>query len=172
MGRKSKIIIIKNFLLAVLASLPVLAEIFGCQLLGNGVEGNTTGAVAFTTGREDKVVEVHVEATIKGVTGSHGFHIHEVGSTADNCNAAGGHWNPKDVEHGCPLSTPHHEGDLGNVTFANGYLNLTVEHITWLTGRPLVGHTMVLHAGYDDCVTQPTGNAGSRIACCVIRRIA
>jgi len=35
-------------------------------------------------------------------TSKHGFHVHEIGSTADQCRAAGPHYNPDNLQHGAP----------------------------------------------------------------------
>ena len=47
--------------------------------------------------------------------------------------------------------------------------------MTVLTGRfrveEILGKTVILHGAPDDFRTQPSGNAGKKIACGVIRRI-
>ena len=34
--------------------------------------------------------------------GLHGFHVHEKGDLSEDCNAAGGHFNPMGATHGAP----------------------------------------------------------------------
>jgi superoxide dismutase, Cu-Zn family len=119
----------------------------------------------------DGAVEVQVDLT--GVPpGVHGFHVHENGSCADNGNAAGGHFNPMSMPHSSPDATSHHAGDFGNVTAgADGevHTTFTTRSITVTEGqRSAVGRAVILHANPDDLVTQPTGNAGGRIACGVV----
>lgn len=119
----------------------------------------------------DGSVEVQVDLT--GVPqGVHGFHIHEFGNCADNGNAAGGHFNPMSMPHSSPDATSHHAGDFGNVTAgANGevHTRFTTRSVTVSPGQSsAVGKAVILHANPDDLVTQPTGNAGGRIACGVI----
>jgi Cu-Zn family superoxide dismutase len=65
---------------------------------------------------------------------------------------------------------------MSNITIpANGNLTLTVvnKDITLEKGKPNsvfqdAGTAVVVHAGKDDYVTDPAGNAGDRIACGVI----
>lgn len=116
---------------------------------------------------------VRVKADLAGVpAGVHGFHIHEKGDCGDNGNAAGGHYNPSSTAHGAPDAMPHHAGDFGNVTAnAAGKVNttFTTRSVTVDAGSSsAVGHAIILHANPDDLTTQPTGNAGGRIACGVV----
>lgn len=120
----------------------------------------------------DGSVEVSVNLT--GVPpGVHGFHVHEKGDCGDAGNAAGGHFNPTAAAHGAPSTDPHHAGDFGNVTAdADGKVNtrFTTRSITVGEGASsAVGHAVILHANPDDLQTQPTGNAGGRIACGVVQ---
>jgi superoxide dismutase, Cu-Zn family len=117
---------------------------------------------------------VEVTANLRGVPpGVHGFHIHEKGDCGDNGNAAGGHYNPAGTPHGAPNADPHHAGDFGNVTAdADGNVNtrFVTRSITVSEGpMSAVGHAIILHANPDDLTTQPTGNAGARIACGVVQ---
>lgn len=103
--------------------------------------------------------------------GVHGFHIHDKGDCGDNGNAAGGHYNPMNVAHGSPSADPHHAGDWGNVTAdGDGNVNtrFNTRSITLDGTTTAVGHAIILHANPDDLQTQPTGNAGARIACGVV----
>jgi superoxide dismutase, Cu-Zn family len=158
----------------------VLIVLAGCASLGGGpkavanlasISGSTaTGTVRFTE-LADGSVEVH--AVLTGVPqGVHGFHIHDKGDCGDNGNAAGGHYNPSSVAHGAPSADPHHAGDFGNVTAeASGRVEarFTTRSITVSAGpNTAVGHAVILHANPDDLTTQPTGNAGARIACGVV----
>lgn len=118
---------------------------------------------------------VKVMAVVKGVerAGLHGIHIHENGSCeGPDYKSAGGHLNPAGVDHACPPTTPRHAGDLGNIEVGDdgtGSLELTTDLISIAEGDDsVVGKAMILHAGEDDCQTQPTGDAGARLACGVI----
>lgn len=133
--------------------------------------GSTASGTVLLTQNGDGSVTVRVDLT--GVPpGVHGFHIHEKGDCGDNGNAAGGHYNPTGTPHGAPNSDPHHAGDFGNVTAnAAGEVrtSFTTRSVTVGAGpTTAIGHAIILHANPDDLTTQPTGNAGARIACGVV----
>ena len=117
-------------------------------------------------------VEVVVDLT--GVPpGVHGFHIHEKGDCGNNGANAGGHFNPTGMVHGAPDAVSHHAGDFGNVTAdANGevHTRFTTHSISLTEGfsSSAIGHAVVLHEKADDLISQPSGNAGARIACGVV----
>lgn len=101
-------------------------------------------------------------------------HIHEHGDCGDNGNMTHGHWNPAKTEHGKWGSAAFHAGDIGNVKLnAKGEGSLTLETDLWSLGgdstKNILGRGLIVHGGVDDYKTQPTGNAGSRIGCAVIR---
>ncbi len=104
----------------------------------------------------------------------HGFHIHEVGdcSSGDGMSAKG-HFNPQGKPHGNPGSADRHAGDLPSLKSAkNGRAKLeaTVDGISLSPGpNSIIGRGMIIHADPDDYKTQPTGNAGARLACGVIK---
>jgi superoxide dismutase, Cu-Zn family len=104
----------------------------------------------------------------------HGFHIHEAGdcSSGDGMSAKG-HFNPHGKPHGNPSSGERHAGDLPSLKSDKGgraKLDVTVDGIT-LTPGPgsVIGRGLIIHADPDDYTTQPTGNAGARLACGVIK---
>jgi Cu-Zn family superoxide dismutase len=105
--------------------------------------------------------------------GEHGFHIHEAGdcSSGDGMSAKG-HFNPLGKPHGQP-GPQSHAGDLPMLKAAkNGRAKLQadIEGITVAPGpTSIVGRGLIIHADPDDFKTQPTGNAGARLACGVIR---
>jgi Cu-Zn family superoxide dismutase len=124
-------------------------------------------------------VKVTVNLTAVPGDGMHGMHIHATGDCSDTATdagtthhgAAGSHFNPDNVNHGCPPATPHHAGDLANISISGGAgtATLTTSDVTVSAGpRSVVGKAFVLHMGADDCATQPTGNSGGRIGCAVI----
>jgi Cu-Zn family superoxide dismutase len=133
---------------------------------------NVFGTVTFSSVNEG----VRVVADLEGLTpGKHGFHIHEKGDcSAPDGTSAGGHFNPGGTPHGAPENPPaqRHAGDLGNLEVdANGKVHYEiVDPIISLDGEnAIVGKAVIVHAGPDDLVSQPTGNAGPRAACGVIQ---
>jgi Cu-Zn family superoxide dismutase len=133
--------------------------------------GQTAAGTVRLTQMADGSVDVQVDLT--GVpAGVHGFHIHEKGDCGDNGNAAGGHFNPAATAHGAPDAPPHHAGDFGNVTANDAgevHTRFTTRSVTVEAGaNSAIGHAIILHANPDDLMTQPTGNAGARIACGVV----
>lgn len=137
-------------------------------------QGNTTkGEINFysTTEKEKDAVKLNIE--ISGLTpGKHGFHIHEIGDcSAPDGTSAGGHFNPSASEHGAPTGEHRHNGDLGNIIAddaGNAKVSITDETISLSGENSIIGKSVIVHAGEDDLKTQPTGNAGSRVACGVI----
>lgn len=136
-----------------------------------GREGsNVSGTVTFTQEGDQVKVVAHVEGAEPG---KHGFHIHETGDcSAPDFSSAGGHFNPTGAPHACPPDENRHAGDLGNIDIGDdgtGNLELDTDLITVAPGdHSVVGKAVILHEGEDDCTTQPTGNAGGRLACGVI----
>ncbi len=133
-------------------------------------KGNTvTGTVTFT--QEEK--GVRVIAHLSGLKpGNHGFHIHEYGDiSSDDGTSAGGHYNPMGMPHGKPISDKRHEGDMGNIEADPlGIANLEyIDPEVKLNGEhSIIGRSVVVHEKADDFMTQPTGNAGSRVGVGVI----
>lgn len=117
---------------------------------------------------------VEVTANLEGLKkGKHGFHIHEKGDcSAPDAKSAGGHFNPSGHDHGSPDAEQHHAGDLGNINAGpdgKATLTLVVKGVTLKDGdTSIVGKGFIIHDKADDLKTQPTGNAGDRIACGVI----
>jgi Cu-Zn family superoxide dismutase len=134
---------------------------------------NTTLAGTATFSGEPGKISVKVDLT-GAPPGDHGLHIHENGDcSAPDAMSAGGHWNPDMHMHGAPGATSH-LGDLGNITVnADGTATLTATNALWEIGtgtaRDVKGKAVIVHAKADDLTTQPTGDAGDRIGCGVIK---
>ncbi|GGC94665.1 superoxide dismutase [Cu-Zn] [Flavobacterium lutivivi] len=137
---------------------------------GSTVSGTATfteknGTVTFTT-------------KISGLKpGVHGIHIHEKADcSAADAASAGGHWNPTHTKHGKWTDAEHHKGDIGNITAdEKGNATMTLKTTEWCIGcgdetKDILGKGLIVHANPDDFTTQPTGNAGGRIACSAIIR--
>ncbi len=120
---------------------------------------------------------VLLKLSVKGVpAGEHAFHIHAVGKCEPPFTSAGGHFNPGGKKHGMEAAEGQHAGDMPNLHIpASGELAVDVANpmITLVKGQPNTvfdadGSAIIIHAGTDDYKTDPTGNAGDRIACGVI----
>lgn len=98
--------------------------------------------------------------------GIYAFHIHSGGSCTGNDEDpfadTDGHYNPNNCPH------PYHAGDLPPLFGNKGYAYMSV-FTDRFTVKEIVGRTAVIHANFDDFSTQPSGNAGAKIACGVIR---
>lgn len=128
------------------------------------------GTVTFTKTADG----VKVVADITGLTpGKHGFHIHEFGDCSDpKGESAGGHFNPKKHQHGGPDAPQRHAGDFGNIeadASGKAHFELTDKALSMDDDDDsIIGHAVIVHEKDDDLKTQPTGNAGGRLACGVI----
>lgn len=131
---------------------------------------NGRGDMCRLSGRVDffqKNGFVLIVADIKGLpqteTGFFGFHIHE----GDSCSGEGfvdtkGHYNP--------LSNPHprHAGDMPPLMRSNGGAYMAFADDRFAV-EDIIGRTVVIHDRPDDFTSQPSGNAGTKIGCGVIR---
>jgi Cu-Zn family superoxide dismutase len=137
----------------------------------------TKGNKTFGEATFDQVGDkVHVVVYVQGLKPGqeHGLHIHEVGdcSSGDGMSTKG-HFNPHGKPHARHDTAERHAGDLpplkaGKDGRAKVDAMLDVISIGSGPGN-IVGRGLIVHADPDDFTTQPTGNAGARIACGVIR---
>ncbi|NZA26122.1 superoxide dismutase family protein [Luteimonas sp. SJ-92] len=120
---------------------------------------------------------VRVSGEVRGLSADsvHGFHVHENGDcSAPDATSAGGHFNPGDDPHGRAGRGEHHAGDSDNIRAnADGVatVDATLHGATLGDGgaADIAGKAVIVHADADDYSTQPTGDAGARLACGVIR---
>lgn len=122
-----------------------------------------SGTVSFFQKRGGVLVVAEIYGLPESKTGFFAFHIHE----GDNCLGAGfpntgNHYDPLMADH------PSHAGDLPPLLSADGKADLAVV-TNRFTVNDIIGRTVVIHSGPDDFKTQPSGNAGSKIACGIIR---
>jgi superoxide dismutase, Cu-Zn family len=136
-------------------------------------KGNKTFGEATFEQAGDKV---HVVVYVQGLKPGqeHGLHIHEVGdcSSGDGMSTKG-HFNPFGKPHARHDSAERHAGDLPSLKAGKdgrAKVDAMLDVITVGSGAGnIVGRGLIVHADPDDFKTQPTGNAGARIACGVIR---
>lgn len=109
--------------------------------------------------------------------GEHGFHLHTTGQCQrPDFSSAGGHLNPTNEGHGLEDSDGSHVGDLPNLVVpASGTVSTTVD-LRGTRAQLLEyifdadGTAVIIHADPDDGTSEPSGNAGARIACGVMTR--
>jgi len=135
-------------------------------------QGNQVkGTVEFSQEKDG----VRVVVMVEGLTpGKHGFHIHEKGDcSAPDASSAKGHFNPAGHDHGAPSSKVRHAGDMGNLKADSkgvAKMNYLDKHMVLEGKGSIVGKGIIVHEKEDDLKTQPTGNAGARVACGVIKK--
>ena len=165
----------------------VALSLAGCASLGmqssdnaavadvKNAAGQSVATARFT--QAGSVVRILVEA--KGLPpGPHAVHVHAVGKCdPPDFTSAGPHFNPLNKQHGALNPQGSHAGDLPNLTVAPdgiGRMETTTEQLTLGLGPTSVwdadGSALVIHANPDDFKTDPTGNAGNRIACGVLEK--
>ena len=91
------------------------------------------------------------------------LHIHEGDSCAEDFSETGGHYNPDSIPH------PRHAGDLPPLLSCGGKAYLAVWTDRFSVSQ-ILGRTVIIHDGPDDFTSQPAGNAGTKIACGIIRK--
>ena len=137
--------------------------------------GTSVGMATFREATGGVLVSVEV----KGLTpGLHAVHVHAVGKCeGPGFTTAGGHFNPAQKKHGLRSPQGPHAGDMPNMYVSKdgtGRFEVLNDNISLKPGDRSVfdadGSALVIHAGIDDFVTDPTGNAGDRVACGVILR--
>jgi Cu-Zn family superoxide dismutase len=119
---------------------------------------------------------VRVVARVSNLTpGLHGFHVHEKGDlSAPDLSSAGGHFNPEKHQHAAREATQRHLGDLGNID-ANSSGVAEVDYVDTqlkLDGADsIIGRSVIVHQKADDLKSQPSGDAGGRIAGGIIEAV-
>lgn len=177
--------------LALLGAGPAMADhhASGHDMSGHDMSGKDVSApIMDTAGKEVGTVAlkqtpsgVLVTAHVMGVApGEHGFHFHQKGTceASEKFTTAGGHFNPNEHQHGLMVEGGPHGGDMPNqYADASGMMMTQVLN----TGISLDkdapnsiwdedGTALVIHAKADDYKSQPSGDAGGRVACAVVAK--
>jgi Cu-Zn family superoxide dismutase len=155
-----------------LTSLPVAAQ--SAKALLKSGEGKDVGSAELTQTPAGVVIRL----AVKGLpAGEHAFHVPGVGKCEPPFTSAGGHFNPSGKKHGMMAAEGYHAGDMPNLHIpTSGEIVVEVLNaaITLEKGKPNSlfgpdGTALIIHAGKDDYKTDPTGEAGGRIACGIIQ---
>ena len=127
-------------------------------------KGERIGTATLSQVRDEVRIRVVISKLPPGL---HAMHIH----TGD-FKSAGAHFNPYGKKHGAQNKDGPHAGDLPNFEVReDGTAQVEVSSllVTLRQGRNSLlasGKTcLVIHENPDDGVTDPTGNAGARLAC-------
>lgn len=124
-----------------------------------------SGMVRFFQRNDGVIMEVEVNGLPTTETGFFGFHIHEGDScTGEDFSDTGGHFDPGRTMH------PNHAGDLPPLLGNQGkaYMKVFTERFCV---KEVTGKMIIIHSDPDDFHTQPSGNAGTKIACGVIQKV-
>lgn len=133
------------------------------------VSGTATFVQAY--GKVKMVLSLYIPSKANS---SVAVHLHESGACGNMGKDAHGHWNPTNQSHGKWGSGSFHLGDIGNVALdAQGHGSMELVTSLWTIGgsanNNIMGKSVIVHSGMDDYVSQPSGDAGSRIGCGVIQ---
>ena len=137
--------------------------------------GEDAGTATFTQEKS----KLSIKLDLKNLpVGQHAVHIHAKSACdAPDFKSAGGHFNPENKQHGTLNPMGHHAGDLPqNVEIGEGHVGQATFKVDYLSLDPTSpnsilangGTAIIVHEKPDDMKTDPTGNAGNRIACGVI----
>jgi superoxide dismutase, Cu-Zn family len=139
----------------------------------------STGEDAGTATFQQEKTKLVIKVNLKNLpVGEHAVHIHAKAlCDAPDFKTAGGHFNPETKQHGTLNPMGHHAGDLPqNIMIGEGHVGQATFKVDYLSLDPASpnsilangGTSIMVHEKADDMKTDPTGNAGNRIACGVI----
>ena len=137
-------------------------------------DGKEDGRAQLTAAANGGVL---IEVEISGLPANKwvAFHVHETGrcDAATHHESAGGHFNPEKAEHGILAAKGPHPGDMHNQYVGqDGMLRAQIfDTMVTLDGKTdgIRGRALMVHANSDDYRSQPSGDAGERLACGVIQ---
>lgn len=136
---------------------------------GGDAAPELSGLVKFyATPYEGVLVEAEIfglpDIRVQGATAFYAMHIHESGDCSQNFTRTGEHYNPSVQPH------PYHAGDLLPLMGNQGYA-WSAFYDKRFRVPDIIGRSVVIHAKRDDFTSQPSGDAGVKIGCGVIRAV-
>ena len=134
------------------------------NIKGSDKAPNLIGQVKFYQKNGYVLVSANIKGLPTSTSGFFAFHIHEGEScTGVDFSDTGKHYNPKNTPH------PTHAGDLPPLLLCNGGAYQTVATDRFSIAD-IIGRTVIIHSMPDDFNTEPSGNAGEKIGCGVIKK--
>ena len=177
--------ILKFFIKSILFLISILVFTISCQNKNESIieikksvkqlnDSKISGYISLTSKNINNESSVELEAHLFGLKpGESAIHIHEFAdcSSIDGLSS-GGHWNPTSQPHGkWGNEEGFHLGDIGNFSVDSiGHGMVKFKTDLWCincsdSDKDLIGRSIVIHNGFDDYISQPSGAAGIRIGC-------
>lgn len=161
-----------GMLTLMLALTPALAFAAPVEAVFQGTTDESPGRATLTPTRSGVLFELSLTGMPPSTWLSVHVHENDVCDPAGGHDAAGGHFNPGKTEHGWLSETGPHAGDMPNIwSDASGAVEAQIHNplVTWETGEASIqNRALIIHAKGDDYQSQPSGDAGARLACAVI----
>lgn len=143
--------------------IPFLKKPFAsAKIFGNEENKEIGGFVNFYTCQSGILIASGIHNLPETETNFFAFHIHEVGECDGNFSSSGAHFG--EGPH------PLHAGDLPPLLSANGTA-VSLVLTNKFSSSEIIGKAVIIHEGFDDFTTQPSGNSGARIACGIIKSV-
>lgn len=147
---------------------PQPPEVAVAMMSGGPAYAQLRGRVQFTQRPGGVAVEAHIHGLPRTPSGFFGFHLHE--GTCGNAGNDPANYFPQSGGHFNPGNTPHplHAGDFPPLLETAGGAAYLCFFTSRFTVRQIIGRAVIIHLNPDDFTTQPSGNAGPKIACGVV----